>query len=490
MHNRAWNRTCPAAFELDEHGVPCVFRPDSISQHVREDGTPMRTSFFRQRPLIPPPIVHPHAAELHQISAILDELPAAAELVLKDLVGAKIDGDKGRRGMSAEQVLRVLLLKQMHEFSYEDLEFHLADSATYRTFCGIGFADQAPSKSTLQRNIKALSDQTLEAIHRMIVDYALREGIDDGRRARIDSTVVNAAIHEPSDSSLLNDSVRVLVRLLRRARRWVKCEFKDHRRRAKRRALEILRARSAEDRQALYRDLIKVTEKSAKAALHAVAALQQVRTGELLQKEIDHLVQEMQYYVAAARHVIDQTRRRVLQGETVPAPQKIVSIFEPHVDVIVKDRRETLYGHKVFLSAGKSGLVFDVVVPRGNPADASLASSMIERHIEICGDPPQQVAFDGGFTSQQNLEEIKDLGVRDVAFSKSKGIAVDEMAKSPRIYRALRNFRAGVEAVISWLKRSFGLGRCDWRSFASFKAYIWGSVLAANLLVIARSSAG
>ncbi|KYF81154.1 hypothetical protein BE17_20250 [Sorangium cellulosum] len=202
-----------------------------------------------------------------------------------------------------------------------------------------------------------------------------------------------------------------MVRLLRRARRRVKCEFKDHRRRAKRRMLEIQRARSAEDRQPLYRDLIKVTEKTAKAVLHAVASLQQLRTGEppQQQEEIDHLVQAMQYYVAAARHVIDQTRRRVLQGETVPAPQKIVSIFEPHVDVIVKDRRETLYGHKLFFSAGKSGLVFDVVVPRGNPADASLASSMIERHIEFCGAPPQQVAFDGGFASQENLEEIKDL---------------------------------------------------------------------------------
>ena len=115
---------------------------------------------------------------------------------------------------------------------------------------------------------------------------------------------------------------------------------------------------------------------------------------------------------------------------------------------------------------------------------------MVERHIEICGEPPEQVAFDGGFASQQNLEEIKGLGVRDVAFSKKRGIAVDEMTRSPRIFRALRNFRAGVEAVISRLKRGFGLDRCDWRSFVSFKAYIWGSVVAANLLIIARSSAG
>src|SRR5262249_35037433 len=107
-----------------------------------------------------------------------------------------------------------------------------------------------------------------------------------------------------------------------------------------------------------------------------------------------------------------------------------------------------------------------------------------------CGDPPQQVAFDGGFTSRENLDEIKDLGVRDVAFNKSKGIAVEEMARTPRAYRALRNFRAGIEGIISFLKRSFGLSRWDWRSFPSFKAYVWGSVLAANLRLIARSATG
>jgi IS5 family transposase len=446
----------------------------------------MRTIFFRQRPLILPRIDHPHAKELQRIAEILELLPAASELVLKDLTSADVDRDRGRQGMSAELVLRILLLKQMYGFSYEELEFHLADSVTYRAFCGFGIADEAPSKSTIQRNIKAISEQTLEAIHRMIVAYALHEGVDDGKRARTDSTVVNAAIHAPSDSSLLNDSVRVLVRLLRRARKWTKVQFKDHRRRAKRRALAIQHARSADERLPLYRDLIMVTEKVANAALGAAATLHQMKATHQ-RAEIDRLTQELQYYVAAARRVLDQARRRVLHGESVPAQEKVVSIFEPHVDVIVKDNRETLYGHKIFLSAGKSGLVFDVVVARGNPADSSMASTMMERHVDICGHPPQQVAFDGGFASRANLERIKELGVRDVVFSKGRGIAVEEMAKSSGIYRVLRKFRAGVEGIISFLKRTFGLGRCDWRTFRSFSTYVWGSVLAANLLIIARA---
>lgn len=417
-------------------------------------------------------------------------MPEVSELVLKDLLRAGINPNKGRKGMSAEQVLRVLLLKQIHKYSYDELEFHLADSATFRAFCGLGIADEAPKKSTLQRNIKVLSENTIASCHRMVVGYGLQQGVDDGKRTRNDSTVVNAAIHHPTDSSLLKDCVRVLVRLLHRARRWVHVDAKDHNRRAKRRALEIDNAKSAEERLPLYRDLLRVTEKLANAGLRAVNDLLRVRDEARQREEIDRLIPQLQYYIAAARRVIDQTCRRVVHGESVPAQQKVVSIFEPHVAVIVKDKRETLYGHKVFFSAGKSGLVFDVLMPRGNPADSSLTSTMVERHIELCSEPPRQVALDGGFASRDNLIRLKELGVRDVAFSKGRGITVDEMATSPRIYRALRSFRAGIEATISWLKRGLGLRRCDWRSFPSFKTYVWSSVLAANLMVIARSSGG
>jgi IS5 family transposase len=448
----------------------------------------MRTSFSLQRPLVPPPIDHPHARELQKIAEILETLPAAAELVLKDLTSSGVADDTGRPGLSGEQVLRIVLLKQMCGFSYEELAFHLADSATYRNFCGFGIANEPPSKSALHRDIKALSAHTMEVINRMTTGYGIEEGIDNGKRTRIDSSVVNAAIHAPTDSSLLYDSVRVLMRLMRRARQWTKVPFKDCRRRAKRHALEILNARSADERLPMYRDLIMLTEKVANAALRALAALHEVHRKDYQQKGIDRLVQELQYHVLAARHVLDQARRRVLKGESVPAQEKIVSIFEPHVDVIVKDRRETLYGHKVFFSAGKSGLVFDVVVARGNPADSSMASTIVERHVDFYGHAPKQVAFDGGFASRENLDRIKNLGVRDVAFSKGRGIEVEEMAKSPRIYRALRNFRAGIEATISFLKRSFGLDRCNWRTFGSFSAYVWSSVLAANLLTIARAA--
>jgi IS5 family transposase len=198
------------------------------------------------------------------------------------------------------------------------------------------------------------------------------------------------------------------------------------------------------------------------------------------------LAQELRHYVELTKRVISQTQRRVLGGESVPASEKIVSIFEPHTDIIVKDRRETLYGHKICLTAGASGLVTDVVIEEGNPADSTLAVTMIERQRDLYGKAPRQASFDGGFTSRANLDEIKKLGVEDVAFSKRGGLSITEMVTNSAVYRCLRNFRAGVEGVISFLKRTFGLDRCTWRSLASFNAYVVSSVFACNLLVVAR----
>lgn len=147
-----------------------------------------------------------------------------------------------------------------------------------------------------------------------------------------------------------------------------------------------------------------------------------------------------------------------------------------------------MFGHKVTIAGGVSGLLTDLVIEQGNPADVTLAERMVTRQQEIFGQVPRQAAFDGGFASKENLRAIKQLGVKDVAFAKKRGLAITEMAKSTWVYKKLRNFRAGTEGMISFLKRCFAMGRCTWRGFASFQAYAWSSVLTANLLLVARRS--
>ena len=184
--------------------------------------------------------------------------------------------------------------------------------------------------------------------------------------------------------------------------------------------------------------------------------------------------------------VINQATRRVLYREEIPAAEKVVSIFETHTDIIIKDRRDTLFGHKICLSSGVSSLILDCIILEGNPADSTLPIKMLERHKEIFSCVPDQASYDGGFASRPNLEEIKALGVTDVAFNKRRGIEVSEMARTAWIYRNLSYFRAGIEAGISFLKRCFGLARCMWKGFESFKAYTWASIVSHNLLVLAR----
>lgn len=427
-------------------------------------------------------IDHPHARELEAISRLLDEESGIAEQIGQDLVRGVRNPQTGRAGMSGDQVLRVLLVKQMNGFSYETLHFHLIDSASYRTFCRFGALEPVPSRSAVAENLKKVRAETLEQINRLLIKRAEREGVERGHKVRIDSTVVETNIHAPHDSSLLWDAVRVLTRLLKKATRTADFRaWHNHTKWVKWRSLSIQRAPTREKRVELYVELLKVSRKVLGYTWSARAVL-----GDSQEEAKRRLAYELNHYGRLLARVIEQTERRIQAGETVPAQEKIVSLFEPHTDILIKDRRETLYGHKITLSGGVSGLVLDCVISQGNPADSTLSTPMLQRQTELYGRPPRQAALDGGFTSKANLREAKELGVRDVCFAKKRGLKGPEMVKSTWVYRKLRDFRAGIEGVISFLKRVFGLERCTWRGESSFGSYVWSGIVAANLLTLAR----
>ena len=305
----------------------------------------------------------------------------------------------------------------MNGFSFRALAFHLADSRSYRTFCRLGITDKVPTKSALNTNLKSLQPSTLEAIHRVLLGVAQQAKIETGQTVRTDCTVVESNIHEPRDSELLWDCVRVLTRLLRQGRDILgptQVAFGNRTRRAKRRRKEIAHAKTAEDRQRAYSDLLKVTGEVYRRGL----AVRELLRDAQVQSRLDSrqsLAAGFDRFLPLTQRVMAQTSRRVLEGQSVPAGEKIVSIFEEHTDVIRKDRRETLYGHKICLSGGASSMILDCKVLEGNPADSTLAKTMVDRQVEIFSRPPRQIVFDGGFASQRNLSEIKALGVEDVA---------------------------------------------------------------------------
>ena len=440
-----------------------------------------------QLPLTAPWINHPHARELAAMSAVLDAQPAWSARVQQDLeAGCPTNARTGRPGLSGEQTLRLLLVRQLVGCTYAELAFHLADSMTYRAFCRVSALAATPSTSALAATLRRVTPRTLAVLNDQLVRSAAARAIEPARTVRMDATVVPVAIHPPTDSSLLLDAVRVLQRLLRQAEAVAGfTAYHRHLKRTKRRAMEIphLAPQNTARRRACYRELLQLTVATADYATFALAHLECLPSTPAR----DRVRTQLTTLLPRVAQVIDQTTRRVLQGEAVPADEKLVSLFEAHTDVLRKDRRDTYYGHKIFLTTGRSGLILDCAIPTGNPADSTWTIPLVRRQRALFGRAPRQATFDGAFASTGNLAGCKGLGVQDVCFAKKRGLAVLAMVRSQWVYDKLRRFRAGIEAGISLLKRVFGLARCVWKGVAGFHAYVRTAVLAANLLTLARA---
>ncbi len=427
---------------------------------------------------------HEIGQELAKMSQWLDAHPEVVEWINKELRIPDVK-ETGREGMTAESALRCALLKQHRQLSYEELAFHLLDSSSFQAFARLP-VKFTPKKSALQQNISLITAHTWERIHRAMLIDAKEERIESGKVTRVDSTVTETPIHEPSDSTLLWDSMRVLIRLLKTADELSESttlEWHNHSRVAKKRTQKIRYTRGKKKKIPLYKDLVGAVRDTLGYVQDALSKLSDATSHSL---EFEIWRSDVSHYTPLIKQVIDQTCRRVFQGEKVPAAEKIFSLFEDHTDIIVKGSREIQYGHKLNLSGGRSGLILDAVIEEGNPADAERFIPMLDRHIEIYGCAPRQMAADGGYASKDNLQKAKDRGVKDVAFHKKRGLTVMDMVKSKWVYRKLRNFRAGIEAGISCLKRAYGLGRCTWKGVEHYAAYIWSSIVAHNLALFTK----
>ena len=277
----------------------------------------------------------------------------------------------------------------------------MSDSQSFRRFARLTY-HWSPSASCLQENISRIQASTWEQINRLLVGWAARQGLERGRKIRADATAVESHIPYPTDSQLLSDAIRVLTRTLRRLSRFHTIVFRDHRLRAKRRCMNI-RNHRGKRRQQAYRDLLKVARKTAH---YTRMALQQAHRWTYPRSQVR--AGKLRYYLDLMTRIIDQTERRVLNGESVPAQEKVLSVFEEHTDIIKKKRRETVFGHKLYLTGGVSGLILDFEVVRGNPNDAAQFQPWIQRQYDLYGRWPRQASFDGCFASKANLQWAKD----------------------------------------------------------------------------------
>ena len=367
---------------------------------------------------------HPRAMELAIISKILDDHPGIADAAWQDLTRGKRT-DTGAKGMDAMSVVRAAILLKTGDHSYESLHFHLVDSTSYRCFMKLGLGDVAPSASTLQANIKKLSPQTWEAINRAMLRFAADNGIEKGRKIRIDTTGVPNAIHHPSDASLMVDLVRVICRSLKKAKLPKSKKVRDRRKVTKKLKLMVANAKNKKARTGLYKELLNHCTDLYHQVLPVALEMEAAATAGF-----NKLGADLLHWLDLLQRVIEQTRQRVILGRQVKASDKIVSIFEPHTDILEKGKRDTIFGHKICLTAGPSSLILDCTIESGNPADTTLVETAISRQIDIYGRPPRQAAMDGGFASKDNLDMAKEQGVDDVAFHKKRGLKIDDMVKS------------------------------------------------------------
>ena len=423
---------------------------------------------------------------LKSLSDLLDRHPETLTLVAKDLVSESISS-VGRCGLSVESIFRCLLLKQQLRISYEQLSFHLSDSVTYRSFTRLTH-DSMPSRSGLQSTIRRIKPETLETVHEVLSQNWLEQGILSMEKLRIDSTVVASNIAPPSDSHLLDDGIRVLSRLLAKSKdsTGVKIRFTDQRKSSKSLSFQIFNAKNAE-KQRLYPDLLKLS----RVVLKQVdRGLQRVRTtaGESDQKE--NWVLAIEHYRDLMQQVIDQTQRRVIDKESVHSSEKLVSLFEPHTDIIVKGFRDVQYGHKINLSSERRGFITYLSIEKGNPSDKDLFLPVLNYHQSTLKALPGSVVADGGYASQANVTEGRGKGIKRVVFNKRVGLTNQAMGVKQKTFDRLKHFRAGIEGNISELKRAFGASKATWKGHDGFKAFVWSAVISYNLTRLSRLQSG
>jgi IS5 family transposase len=433
---------------------------------------------------------------LQAISDFIDQHGHLVDKVRRDLERGLKNPKTGRNGLTAQQVTRSLILMRVKNWDYRELRERIADGYTLRRFTRF-YRDRVPKHDAFNRSFNRLTAATLEAINDMLVKAAVDIGLENGKKLRVDTTVVETDIHHPTDSTLLWDAVRVLTRLVGQLDELLPGGVPGftNRTRSARRRMQAIQRMTARERSrqlvAKYRELIFTTGQVVENARVVLKKTEGIRSVDLMtditinaaRKEVDH-------YCGLAERVIDQARRRVLDGEQVPNEQKIFSIFEIHTDLIKRGKilKPVEFGHKVFIAESVQGLITQYRVLDGNPSDEVHVESSLKRHQEIFGEAPTVYSGDRGFFSRDNIQECKEGGVELVCIPQRGGKktpAQEAFEKSPAFKNA-QKFRAGIEGRISVLFRGRGMKRCLAEGREHFELLVGAAVLANNLMVIAR----
>jgi IS5 family transposase len=437
--------------------------------------------------------------ELAQIDSILDD-DELFQMIKDDMARRHPQTlETGRNSTPVEVNLRMLAVKRLYQFTYRQTEWHVGDSLVLRWFCRIYF-NSVPDHTTLNRWALLIQPETLHAFNDRVIEVATQLKVTRGRKLRTDGTVVETNIAYPTDSKLLADGVRVLSRTLKRAKEIAKDTahltaktFRDRTRSARNQARRIARrarqrsAAAKNDMQKAYQRLVHVTRATVKQAETVVDTLK-IESSQAAQR----LVETLEAFLPHVEQALDQTVRRVFEGESVPAREKIVSLFESHSDILRRQKagKPVEFGHKVWLDEVDGGIVTAWRVLDGNPPDAEQWQPAIDLHLQQFDKPPWQASGDRGLYSPDNEAYARRQGVKRPILPKP-GRKTEERRQyeSQSWFKRGRRFHAGVEGRISVLKRKHGLDRCLDRGEKGFDKWVGWGVIAGNLTVMGRTLA-
>lgn len=439
----------------------------------------------------------PKKRALHDLMRAVWADPRVRLAVRKDLAPPdQVPTKPGAPALAAEVTVALAVIRRLMGWSYRVLASEVDGSIGWRWVCGL-YNHPMPTFQAIQGREAQVKPKTLQLINRVMVELARQLGQTGGIRLRLDATVTETNVHYPTDSSLLDDAARVLSRCLKRARALCgalpatdQAWFRDRHRAAHHLAAQISQlhrpgAKPGKNAEKIgYRRLIGLVERLVAQVAEVQKRLKPVTSGKA-----QRLAEALAHYVPLVQQVIDQSRRRVLDGQTVPASEKLVSLFETHTAIIRRGKakpKDTEFGRKLWFAEVEGEIVTEWRILDGNPPDEPEVLSSVRHHRRLFERAPREVSGDRKLYSPNNERQARQLGVKRVCLPKpGHTTAQRRRYERQRWFRAARRFRAGIEGRISQLRRARRLGRCLNHGQAGLERWIGWGVIANNLAVIA-----
>lgn len=415
--------------------------------------------------------------EFGLLDTILELHPHLILLLSEDITRGQKPSNFGRKDTpSVEQIVRAAIYKEIRGLDYRELEFHQEDSRICALFIKI---DELRPYS-FQMFHKYISQIRSENLQKLLIELnkiAIKEGIEDIKSIRQDSTVVETNIHHPTNNSILWDCIKEAYRLLTHLSKEVEgLNYMDYTTQAKKNHFKI-NVTKGDKRKALFHNQLILYVKTINQVSNIIKkkhafSLEAMALAELLEK-----------HLSVMKQVYDMVYIREIKGKNVPNESKIFSIYEQHTDIIVKGARDVKFGHKVDMSSGKSNLILHCQVLRGNPSDSGLFVPAIDAIVENYGTVPRDCTTDGGYSSLANQAHAIKKGITNIVFNKIVG-SLKNIASSKNMETRLKTWRSGMEAVISNIKRGYNLARCTWKGWEHFVSKVLWSIIAYNIRVM------